>query len=258
MIFQLTGVSIVTIVYFVIGWCLSYKLNKYSWVDFFWSSSFLIIIAILVPQNPSPPVIAISVLFALWSLRLSGLLLKRICKENEDSRYVLIKKRWGTRSPLYFLFLYIFEGFLALLLSLPIYLNTSSDVVHITFWNVLGVGLFSLALMGEVTSDQQLQAFKINNRGQKKVCDKGLWKYSRHPNYFFEILIWFSYGIFGLSLESPLLSFIPFVVMYFLITKVTGIPYAEQQAIVSRGDLYREYQRTTNVLFPWFPKENGK
>ena len=242
--------------YFFLGWLISYKTNKYAWIDFFWSSSFLAAIVFVFPKDPSGPHALMVLMMAAWSARLSYLLFTRIVKESEDPRYVKLKSRWSDQTARNFLILYLFQAALTLVLCLPLYIASLSPDTGLDIWNYIGAGLFALFLFGEGLSDYQLLQFKKQNAGQRKVCDIGLWNYSRHPNYFFEVMIWFSYGVFSIGSAYPILAFVPFAVMYLFITKITGIPYAEAQSIESRGHLYREYQNRTSQLFPWFPKES--
>jgi steroid 5-alpha reductase family enzyme len=107
-----------------------------------------------------------------------------------------------------------------------------------------------VALTGESIADRQLARFRASPSNRGKVCREGLWRYSRHPNYFFEWFHWWAYA--WLAVGSPLwwLPILGVVVMYLFLTRVTGVPPTEAQAIRSRGDAYREYQRTTNAFFP--------
>lgn len=111
-----------------------------------------------------------------------------------------------------------------------------------------------VALAGEALADRQLAAFKADPGSRGRACRAGLWRYSRHPNYFLEWLVWVAYAAFALT--SPwgwTSAYAPLLMLFFLL-RVTGIPMAEEQALRSRGADYREYQRTTSALFPWFPK----
>ena len=109
-------------------------------------------------------------------------------------------------------------------------------------------------MAGEVAADAQLSRFKslASNRG--RTCQAGLWRYSRHPNYFFEWLIWVAFALFALASPGGFWGFVsPALILYFVL-RVTGIPATEAQAIRTRGEEYRRYQRTTNAFVPWFPK----
>jgi steroid 5-alpha reductase family enzyme len=116
-------------------------------------------------------------------------------------------------------------------------------------------GVWLISMIGEAIADQQLNAFKKKPENKGKTCREGLWKYSRHPNYFFDWQLWVAYAVFALASPWGWLGLIsPALILYFLLS-VTGIPATEAQALRSRGNEYREYQRTTNSFVPWFPKK---
>ncbi len=114
--------------------------------------------------------------------------------------------------------------------------------------------LFIVAFLGEIVADAQLAAFKRNPACAGKVCNAGLWRYSRHPNYFFEWLIWVAFFLYALGSPHGWAGFISPLLMLIFLTKVTGIPPAEAQSLKSRGDAYREYQRRTSAFVPWLPR----
>jgi len=117
---------------------------------------------------------------------------------------------------------------------------------------VAGAALAVAALCGEAVADAQMQTFKADPGSQGKVCERGLWRYSRHPNYFFESLIWWAFFLAALPSPHGWISIIcPLLMLYFLF-QVTGIPLTEKYALESKGDAYREYQRTTSAFIPWF------
>ena len=118
-----------------------------------------------------------------------------------------------------------------------------------------GAVLWLVAISGEALADAQLAAFKRNPAHRGQVCDRGLWRVSRHPNYFFEWLIWVAF--FVLALASPwgwIAVICPASILYLLL-RVTGIPMTEEQSLRSKGDAYRRYQQTTSAFFPWFPRK---
>lgn len=140
-------------------------------------------------------------------------------------------------------------------LSIPIALACANPAPGIGVFEVAGVVLWLLAIGGESIADMQLALFKAQPLAKGRVCDIGLWKYSRHPNYFFEWMVWIAYFVFALGspwswvgLASPLLM------LYFL-TCVTGIPPSEARSLATRGDAYRAYQRRTSPFIPWIPKK---
>ena len=120
-------------------------------------------------------------------------------------------------------------------------------------WTDLAGALLAVgALVGEGIADRQLAAWRHDPANRGVTCRAGLWRYSRHPNYFFEWVHWWAYVLIGAGVWWTLLG--PALMLVFLF-RLTGIPYTEQQALKSRGEDYKRYQQTTSVFFPWFPKQ---
>ena len=146
------------------------------------------------------------------------------------------------------------QGLGAYLFALPCLAAGASD--QGLFWlDFLGIGIWVLAIGGEAIADQQLANFKRDPGNRGEVCNVGFWRYSRHPNYFFEWLHWWSYVALALTAPFGWLSILAPIAMWFFLNRVTGIPHTETQAIKSRGDKYRRYQQTTSAFFPWFPRK---
>jgi steroid 5-alpha reductase family enzyme len=116
------------------------------------------------------------------------------------------------------------------------------------------LALWCVAVLGEALADAQLAAFKRAPGSRGQVCRRGLWRYSRHPNYFFEWLIWMSYGLFALAAPWGWLGLIAPAAILYLLLRVTGIPLTEQQTVLSKGAAYVRYQKSTNAFFPWPPR----
>lgn len=201
-----------------------------------------------------------------WYGRLTLLLWHRTREPKEDGRYQHLRAYWGDKAALYFVLFFQIQAALAWLFSLPAWLI----IQHLSLSHsnqlpvpspLLLIGVSALivgAWWGQHLSDQQLAAFKRDPSNHKRTCNQGLWRYSRHPNYFFEWLHWWSWPLLAVTFEAPLPITLaalsaPFVMLLFLYF-ITGIPYTEQQAIRTRGDDYKHYQRTTSAFIPWFPK----
>ena len=190
----------------------------------------------------------------VWATRLSLYVWVRF-RSMPDGRYDAMKEKWGERAqPRMFLF-YQFQAVACLLFSLPM-LAAILNPNPICWLDYLGVALGVLAIGGESLADWQLHRFRKNAANKGTVCREGLWNYSRHPNYFFEWLHWWAYVLFSISYPLGWLTILGPMAMLFFILRVTGIPPSEQQALKSRGDAYRDYQKTTNAFFPWFPKRS--
>ncbi len=191
----------------------------------------------------------------VWSLRLAAyLLFTRVLGKPEEGRYVQLRQDWKNNLPLRFLFFFEFQALLDVALSLPFLIVCLNAQSPLGLAEILGGAIWLIGMVGEATADQQLSGFKDNPANKGKTCQAGLWRYSRHPNYFFEWLIWVGFAVFAISSPWGFLGIIsPALILYFLLG-LTGIPATEAQALRSRGDEYRDYQRRTSAFVPWFPK----
>ena len=122
---------------------------------------------------------------------------------------------------------------------------------------IVGALLWLTAVLGEAIADAQLAAFKREPTNKGRVCDAGLWHYSRHPNYFFEWLVWVAYCLVALASPWGWVACIGPASILWLLLRVTGIPLTEEQAVRTKGDAYRRYQRTTSAFVPWFPNNSA-
>jgi steroid 5-alpha reductase family enzyme len=147
------------------------------------------------------------------------------------------------------------QGALNAFLSLPfLFACVNGDPLLRTI-EIVGVFVFVVSLVGESAADSSLNAFRERPDSRGRVCRDGLWRYSRHPNYFFEWLIWCAFALVASAAPWGFVAWsAPALMLYFLF-RITGIPATEEQALRSRGDAYREYQRTTSVFVPWFRRK---
>jgi steroid 5-alpha reductase family enzyme len=198
----------------------------------------------------------VSVMVGFWGLRLAiYLLFARVLGRPEEGRYVQLRREWRNKVPLRFLFFFEFQALVDVFLSLPFLLACMDPHAPLRGSEKLAAGLWLLAISGEALADRQLNGFKKNPENKGKTFRSGLWRYSRHPNYFFEWLIWLAYALFAIASPWGWLGLIaPTMILYFFLG-ASGIPVTERQALESRGDAYREYQRTTSAFVPWFPRK---
>jgi steroid 5-alpha reductase family enzyme len=193
--------------------------------------------------------IFLALMVAVWGLRLSlFLLFTRATREPEDGRYLELRRKWGSNIGLKFLLFFEFRALLCGVLSFPFLVAMHDPLKGWSEFEEVGAAIWFVALIGEIMADAQLVRFKRRNPG--RVCDVGLWRYSRHPNYFFEFLIWVSFAIIALPVQYGYLALISPVLILFLLLRVSG---TEEQAIRSKGQAYRKYQRSTSPFIPWFP-----
>jgi len=234
----------------VITWLVSLLKRDVSIVDSLWGPMFLIsaLTYLLSASSIGQRSLLVITLVAIWSLRLSIYITRRNWGEVEDRRYQKIR---ANNSPnfafksLYIVF--ILQGLLAWVISLPL-LAAISGATEVGVFDLLGIGLWLIGFAFETVGDSQLSRFKAQPENAGRVMDEGLWRYTRHPNYFGEFCIWWGFYLIALnaggwwSIVSPLL-------MTFLLLKVSGVSMLEKD-IGERRPQYRDYIRRTNAFFP--------
>lgn len=233
-------------------------IDNYGIVDIAWSYAFAALAwhyALLAPGWPVRKAL-LAAMVALWSLRLGTHLHRRVMGHHpvEDGRYVQLRKDWADNfAPKMFGFFQL-QAASVVLLGGAFLVASLNPAPQLHPLEIAGAALWLLALVGEAVADWQLAVFKRDAASTGKVCTAGLWRYSRHPNYFFEWLVWVAYFVFALASPHGWVAVIGPASILFLLLRVTGIPLTEEQAIRSKGDAYRRYQQTTSAFVPWFPK----
>jgi steroid 5-alpha reductase family enzyme len=234
------------------------RMDNYGIVDIAWSYSFggLALFLALVAEGWFLRRWVLAALVLVWSVRLGTHLYRRVIGHHplEDRRYVEMRRLWSADFAARMFRFFQMQAVSIVLLGLPFFLAMSNRVVGFHPLEIIGISLWVVAVLGEAVADAQLAAFKKQTTRSESVCDVGLWRYSRHPNYFFEWLIWVSYFVFAVSSPWGWTSVIAPAGILYLLLRVTGIPMTEEQAVISKGDAYRRYQRTTSPFIPWFPK----
>ncbi|WP_372017438.1 DUF1295 domain-containing protein [Pseudoxanthomonas sp. 10H] len=241
------------------GWRVERARRNAGIVDVLWAAGMgaaALLTAGLGDGAPLPRTL-LAVLAGAWALRLALHLAHRVRGEAEDGRYRHLRAHWNDRG-LPFLLLFLAQAGLVVLFALPFVAVAANPVSVPTAWTLLGVLVWLGSLAGETVADRQLARFRADPRNRGRTCDAGLWRWSRHPNYFFEWLHWFAYV--ALSVGSPLhlLSWTGPVLMYLFLRYFSGIPWTEAQALRTRGEDYRRYRERTPAFFPWFPREHDR
>lgn len=245
-------VAIIMVLVFL--WALKIKNNGI--VDIFWAFDFLVIAFLIwlladgLPERRN----LVCALAALWSLRLGTYLLVRVGShiKEEEGRYKQLRQEWSNGK---FFFFFQMQAFSNVMLSIPFFIIALNPTPGISVMEWIGATLWLLCIIGEGLADWQLQYFKSKPENKGRVCQYGLWNYSRHPNYFFQFSIWISVLLFAVPSPYGWLAVICPLSIGYLIFKVTGIPMTEEQAVRSKGEAYKEYQRTTSVFVPWFKRK---
>jgi steroid 5-alpha reductase family enzyme len=239
-------------------WLAGMRNRNFSYVDIGWCVNFAVFALVCAAFGDGWYVRKwlLAAMFALWGLRLAIHLAGRIVGEPEEGRYVELRRRWGASGNLNlkFLLFFQFQAVLNLVLSAPLLLASRNASPTLHPLEMAGVAIWAIGLVGESIADRQLAAFKRDPANKGHVCDVGLWRYSRHPNYFFEWTIWIGYATFALASPLGFLALaLPVLMLHFLIN-VTGVRATEAQALRSKGEQYRRYQERTSMFVPFPPK----
>lgn len=246
-------------IFFAIIWWVAKELDNWSIVDAFWAYFFSILcIQHLATHsfnlNNSTTILIILVL--AWSLRLGTHLAVRIFKDlsHEDGRYVKMRQQWGRKLLFEMFQFYMLQALALTILCTPFISSIIHEDKSILPIHRVGIATAILGLLGEFVADRQLKNFKANS-SRNEVCNVGLWAWTRHPNYFFEWLIWVGFAL--LSYNNDFYA-IPGVIcagiMYYLLTRVSGVSMTEAHLLASRGESYRIYQATVPSFWPRKPR----
>jgi steroid 5-alpha reductase family enzyme len=256
MLADLSLVAAFTSVVMIATWAWQKHTRNAGYVDIAWAAC-LAFAALYYGATGEGSIVArmlTALLGAVWAFRLANHLLARVLHEKEDGRYAFLRTHWKDNQLKFFLF---FQGqtLLVLLFSVPFLVAAQNPADGFQWFYVAAFALWVIALGGESVADRQLADFRNNPKNRGTTCRAGLWRYSRHPNYFFEWLHWFSYCLIAFGSAWGWFSLIGPAVMLVTLCWVTGIPFVEAQSLRSRGDDYRRYQQSTSAFVPWFPKK---
>jgi steroid 5-alpha reductase family enzyme len=256
----LLGWLIVALVMLVL-WLIQRRTRNAGIVDVGWASGIgvLGVLFAVTADGWLNRRILVGVLVGAWSARLAiYLLLDRVAGRPEEGRYRTLRQKWAAAADRNLFVFFQAQALLDVLFALPILIVAHHRAPQWTGWDMAGVLIWIVAVGNTVLADHQLARFRRRPENRGKTCRDGWWQYSRHPNYFFEWLHWWSYVALAVGAGYWWVTLLAPAVMLFFLFKVTGIPPTEAQALASRGEEYREYQRTTSVFIPWFPKRGNE
>lgn len=227
-------------------------------VDAGWAVSLALLAALYAALGPGDLSHRVLIAFmgGVESLRVAWLVIGRIGEE-EDTRYQELRRRWrerGREQRSFFVF-YQAQAFLAFVLATPFLVVSFNRAGSLEPLEWAGAALWVAAASLEAVADLQLKSYKADPANKGKTMREGLWRYSRHPNYFFQWLTWVAYALVALAAPWGWIALLAPAIMLYLILFVTGIPPAEESSLRSRGDDYRRYQKETSAFVPWFPRK---
>ncbi len=255
-------VAIIAIALFCAGamalaWWVVITSGRSGWADTFWSFTVGLagVAAALWPLGElTPRNWLVAAIVAFWSVRLGLHIARRTLRGGDDPRYAELKRGWGDRyRPQLLLFLEI-QAAVALVLAVAV-MAAASNPAPIGLGDALGVVIAIVAIAGETVADGQLSRFARNPANRGKVCDTGLWGWSRHPNYFFETLYWLALVPIGVGHGWGLVALLAPLMMFVLLRYVSGVPPLEQHMLRSRGAAFAAYQQRVPAFFPRPPRQ---
>lgn len=222
-----------------------------SWADVAWGLGFVAVACYTHWRSPHPGSGLLLVLTALWGVRLSGyLFLRKLQRPGEDWRYARWRKAWGRRALLRgYLQVFLLQGFFLWLIAVPLWLRPGGSFGHWIQW--IGLGIWMLGFFWEAVADRQLARFKRDVANKGRIMRSGLWRYSRHPNYFGEILVWWGIFIIVLPWGQWMIYLVSPVVVTWLLARVSGVPMLESK--YRENPEYRDYVSKTPALIPFLP-----
>jgi steroid 5-alpha reductase family enzyme len=260
----LVAMALALSILMALAWVVQQRTGNSGWVDTIWTFAVGLVGAggALWPVTgnaPNPRQWLVAALVAIWSLRLGLHIAARSAAITDDPRYAAFAREWGVNSARRMFTFLQNQAFGSVPLVFAIFVAAHFPQASLRVQDYVGALILLIGIAGEALADAQLRSFRSKSDNKGRVCDVGLWRWSRHPNYFFEWFCWLAYPVIALSPDYPwnhpwgLASLLAPVFMYWILVYVTGIPPLEEQMLRSRGDRYRAYQARTSKFFPLPP-----
>jgi len=256
------GASLFLIIVMAAAWAMQRQTGQDGWADVFWSMGLGIAgvgvsLGSIDFSAPSQRQWLVAVLVGLWGLRLGLHIAHRTRREPSDRRYGALRDRWADQAALKMFGFLMLQAGAAAFLVFSVMLAAHSPGPGLGLQDYIATTLLVIAVMGEGLADRQLARFKASSQGGS-VCDTGLWAWSRHPNYFFEWLAWCAWPLFAIRFEAGWLwgwlALSAPIYIYWLLTRVSGIPLLEAHMRATRPEAFAAYAARTSAFFPRPPK----
>lgn len=248
---------ILIIVFFTVIWLASVLIKNASIVDIFWGTGFILLNAwyFFYTSEQSTRKIITSILVTVWGLRLFIHILLRNWGKPEDFRYREFRKYYGEKRYWWFSYFQVFllQGVLLWLVSAPLLaINYYSAKSSLNILDFAGITIWLIGFIFEAGGDLQLARFKANPKNTGKLLTSGFWKYTRHPNYFGDAAVWWSYGLLSMA-SGSYLPVLGSVLMTFLLLRVSGVAMLERNLKKNKSG-YLQYSNNTSAFIPWIQK----
>lgn len=248
---------IIVVIGATILWLISVAIKNASIVDLCWGLGFVIINLFMwiYSPNSTPRQTIVTLLVTLWGVRLSAFLTWRNVGKGEDFRYQKFRADYGAHRYWWFSFFQVFllQGVILWIVALPlagVHLFKNNSSLNII--DYLAIVIWIIGFIFEAVGDYQLAYFKKNARKKSQILNTGLWRYTRHPNYFGDATIWWAFALFAIA-NGQYWGVIGAILMTYLLVRVSGVAMLERTLKKDKPG-YAEYVRKTNAFFPWFPK----
>lgn len=242
-------------VYMTLWFLVALKRTKNDVADIAWGGGFIVaaVTALALQEAITPRAFLVTLLVLLWGTRLGVHLFLRNWNKPEDARYAKWRKEWGRHAVLRsFLQVFLLQGILVLIISLPVIVVIAGEESSLTLLDLAGIIVWTVGWLFETIGDYQLARFTGDPANKGRIMQAGLWKYTRHPNYFGEVALWWGVYLIALNVPWGWAAIIGPAAISFLILKVSGIPLLEER-YRGRPD-FEDYRRRTSAFFPLPPK----
>ena len=250
--------SLIILILVTLLWIWSVFIKNVSIVDIFWGLGFVVVntFYVFMSGELNARKIVILTLVCIWGFRLAIYLAIRNIGKGEDFRYQEFRQNYGPKRYWWFSYFqtFLLQGILIMIISLPLLgINYNNSNGNLQILDYLGIIIWLIGFTFETVGDFQLSNFKRDSKNKGKILHTGLWKYTRHPNYFGDSAVWWAYGIFSIAAGSYWQA-IGAVIMTLLILKISGVSLLEKTLKETKPQ-YKEYIQKTSSFFPWFPKK---
>lgn len=251
-----------------LAWMTEQATGNSGWVDTFWTFGLgaIGVAAALLPQPLTTTISArqclVAAAIAVWSLRLGVHIAARTRRRPDDPRYAKLRNDWGTQACWQMWLLCQKQAVVSVPMATAVWLAAHHPAAGLRVQDVIGMLIVATSICGESASDRQLRQFGRQPENNGKICDIGLWRWSRHPNYFFEWFGWLAYPAIAVDFTGEYavgwFALAGPACMYWLLVYVSGIPPLEEHMLKTRPAGFRDYQSRTNAFFPWPRKQHWR